>query len=149
MNLHTVEAAKAWLKEKALKRGGYCPVCNRWTKVYKRKITSSMARFLIDFWVEYQDFEFHHVGRNYRKCGDYGKLAYWDLIESRGDVPDAKKHSGYWRLTNRGYNFIHRQIAIQQTVQVYDSQVLGFIGPYILIDKALADKFDYRELMEL
>ena len=84
-NLYTVEAARKWLREQALHGGAFCPVCKRFTKVYRRTITASMAKFLVDFWNEHKDFNYHHVGRNYRRCGDYAKLSYWNLIEARGD----------------------------------------------------------------
>ena len=107
-----------------------------------------MARFLIEFWKEHRDFEYHHVGRNYRKCGDYAKLSYWGLIKPRGDIPDSKKYSGYWRLTRLGLDFILTDATVQKSVKVYDSHVLGFEGPQISIVDALASKFDYGELME-
>lgn len=146
-NLFTVESAKTWLKERAVKEGGLCPVCNRFTKIYRRQITSSMARFLIEFWQEHEDFDYHHVFKNYRKCGDYAKLSYWGLLEARGDRPDRKKTSGYWRLTRRGYDFIYGRVEVSKFARVYDSHVLGLDGPRVSIRDCLADRFDYDELM--
>ena len=142
-----IEAAKAWLRQEALGKGALCPVCNRFTKIYKRQITSSMARFLITFWREHKDFDYHHVGRDYRKCGDYGKLAYWGLLESRRDSSDRKKDSGFWCITPEGYNFIHETILLKKYAHVYGSHVLSFSGPSITITDALRTGYSYKELM--
>ena len=145
--LFTIESAKVWLRHRAASSGGHCPVCNRFTKIYRRQITSSMARFLIDFWHEHKDFEFHHVGRNYRKCGDYAKLSYWGLIIARGDDGELAKASGYWRMSQRGYDFIHLKTTVSKYVRVYDGQVLGYEGDKITIKEAIHEKFDYGKLM--
>ena len=146
-NIFTVESAKHWLRDKAERSGGICPVCNRFTKVYRRQITSSMARFLIEFWKEWQDFDYHHVAKNYRRCGDYAKLHYWGLMEPRGDRPDAKKTSGYWRITPDGLDFIRGDFIVPRFARVYDGHVLGYDGQDFTISDALGEGFNYEELM--
>ena len=148
MNENTIREAKTWLREKAAKDGAKCPVCNRFTKVYKRTITSSMAIFLIKFWNRHKDFEFHQVTKekDYNFCGDYGKLAYWGLMKPRGDIGESSRYSGYWKITDIGLKFVKNELKLRKYCLVYDNRVIAMKGDEISIKSALTNKFNYEEI---
>lgn len=146
--MNEISTAKDWLRKRALADGDHCPVCNRFTKIYKRKITSSMAIFLIKFWNKYRDHKFHSVTA-FRKdffCGDYGKLAYWGLTESDGSVGDVSKSSGRWRVTPSGELFARNRLEVPQFCYVYDNKVLGVDGDPVSITECLASRYNYEEI---
>jgi len=151
------EARRALLAE--IREGTVCPCCERIAKVYKRKLNSSMARTMITFyrhsrkkpgWFHVlREFVFEKAGPRY-VCGDYSKLIYWGLIEERGDQQeDGNPHSGYFRITQRGVDFVEGRVRIARFVFLYnDRQVdVGEDPGDTDVHEALGDKFDYNELM--
>ena len=149
MQEKTVLEAKEWLREKALHDGASCPVCNRYTKVYKRSITSGMAIFLIKFWNRHKDFEFHQATaeKDYNFCGDYGKLAYWGLMIPRGDLGERARYSGYWKITDAGLKFVRNEIKVPKYAIVYDQKVIAMKGDAVSIKDCLSNKFNYEEII--
>lgn len=123
--------------------GVTCPCCGQFAKVYKRQITGSAAAALIRLYHEAQ-LDFAHapsiVGG--RVGGEFARMAYWNLIE-----PDADKHSGLWRVTDRGLDFITKTATVARYAHIYDGTLQGFSGPQVSIVDSLGVKFDYRELM--
>ena len=132
--------------------GSLCPCCGQRVRVYRRKLTSAMAHFLILFahaemaspepWLSISSI------RGVRG-GDYAKLRFWRLIEQKPLEPGEQTQSGttaMWRLTNTGWDYVRRDIALPSHVFVYDNNYLGPAGKYKTIDAALGDKFDYHEL---
>ena len=56
----TLEEAKNWLRARIAK-GATCPLCHKYAKLYKRKLNSGMAKFLLDFYKLGRHDEFHHI----------------------------------------------------------------------------------------
>ena len=149
-----LDRKRAEIMEAAEGEGCECPVCDQFVKVYRRKITSTMARQLLELhkrtiagqeWVHGRDVVFGGTG-----TGDFAKLQFWGLIEPKphrvGD--DGKKTSGYWQLTNLGFAFCEKQTAVPLYLFIYNNQVLRESDECTSIEGALTDKFDYRELMD-
>lgn len=144
----SIEQAKHWLRGKALEEGAKCPVCNRYTKIYKRSITSSMAIFLIKFWNRHKNYHYHEVKntKEYFHCGDYGKLAYWGLLKSKGNPGIASKSSGYWAITEKGERFARNRLEVPKYCYVYDNNVLSLKGDPVSITDCLTNKYSYEEI---
>lgn len=124
-----------------------CPTCGQLAKVYRRALNAQMAMALIQVW-RAAGTEWAHVrtvvGHN---RADEAKLRYWGLIEDGKARREDGGHAGYWRVTEAGEQFIKRRRSVPKYALVYDGDLLGMDGPEIMIEEALADQFNYRELM--
>lgn len=141
----TMEAAKG--------EGTACPCCNQFVRIYRRTITSTMARMLITGYHKYGVGKWFHVrellGQNDSGPGDFPKLESWGLIERKAHVQgeDGKRASGMWRITQKGSDFIHNKCEVPMYVLIYNAVTLGFEGENLRIHHALGKKYDYREIM--
>jgi len=149
----TLDTLKALFFDR-LKKGECmdCPVCGRLTKIYKRRLHTSIALQLIQLYRLGGASEFVHasqlIGEGVAGAGDFTKAKYWNLIEPMHVVPDSgKKSSGYWMLTLDGKQFVEGERAIQEFALLYDDKVLEFSGRMVSIDECLGEKFDYSALM--
>lgn len=161
---NTIAQGKEYLKSVWEDKGAKCPCCNQFVKLYKRKLTSSMAYALalINKYHKQSHYgEFFHV-ENYLKSlpniassirGDFPKLRYWNLIEQKTEIAfyrgrqEIKPVPGYYRITPQGIQFINGMAKVQRIAKLYNNDFYGFAGPEITIQDAIKDKFDYKELM--
>ena len=145
----TLGSARAWLRLQVDKGGAPCPCCTQFTKVYKRKLNSSMARALITMLRREPVGWFHAPPMLSALGGDWAKMAYWGLIEQSAEPSTTGgKTAGVWRMTDAGRRFARAESAVQKYARLYDGRCLGFDGPSIGVRDALGSKFDYDELME-
>jgi len=141
-------------------RGGIsCPCCGQLCKVYRRKLNSAMARFLIWLarytmdrgydpkvggpWVEMDKFP-----RIQRRPGggDFAKLRYWGLIEEMDNNDSAKRSSGIWRITPDGMMFVRGHGRVKEAALIYNNACIGFSVEEVTIRGALGTKFNYESL---
>ena len=141
----TIASGKAWLRAR-VDKGENCPLCGQHAKIYRRKINSGMARSLIHIyriggkgWV--------HVRAIGAQSREEGKLAYWELLEEQKGTGVHGGRAGYWRVTDRGEQYLLGQISVPQYALIYNGRCLGFDGPQTNIKAALGTKFNYEELM--
>lgn len=151
----TLREAKEWLR-KRLYKGERCPCCNQMAKMYERKLYSSMAAALIYFYKSFDHSKFHHKSDLLKNKslattlggGDFAKLALWGLIE---EMPkrecEDKRTSGYWKITQKGIDFVQAKLQITSHVRIYDGKVFGFTGDKVLVSDCLGKRFSYAELM--
>ena len=156
----TIEDARITLRQH-WEKGMACPCCTQNVKLYRRKITSTMAAFLIEFycagaygdrWMTVNDRKW-----KYMRDGMYAKLRYWGLVEPHPKNPisgrPTKKSGGSWRVTPLGCEFVHGNVTVQKFVRVFDHRRLK-IEQYERLDRipitikdALTDRFNYTDLM--
>jgi hypothetical protein len=136
-----------------LEEGTTCPCCDKYCKIYKRKLNSTMAYALIWIVKRYQATgALINIPREAPKpisnTHQHATLRHWGLVES---APVAKgqdkKHSGLWRPTQRGIDFVHRRIKVPSHLYEYNNEVQSWSDTHITIDIALGTKFSYKELM--
>lgn len=155
----TLAEARAELREKVY-TGARCPCCQQYAKVYRRTITSAMARVLIAMyhrdtvaprqWVDLPRLrEEHRI--EVSGGGDAPKLAYWHLIEpmpsQRRD--DGSTRAGWWRITPDGAAFARGTTRVAKHALVYGGRCLGLDDTEtVSIGDALGRGFDYRALMD-
>lgn len=138
-----------------LKKGTSCPCCGRFGKLYKRKITSSMAYLLILLY-KYHPNEFVHVNSfieakrvSYALHGDFPKLRFFGLLEKKeGEREDGNPNNGFYRITPLGISFVQGMIPVKKYVYIFDNVVMAVSDETIFIDEALGTKFNYNELMQ-
>jgi len=135
--------------------GGACPCCDQYVKVYKRSISSTMARQLIRVYRLHGEGTWFHVrdamAEGDTGVSDFAKLERWGLIEKRPHEPGdgGKRTSGYWRITPDGEKFVTGRGQVDEFALVYNNNHLGFEGGLITIFSCLGNKFDYKTLMGL
>lgn len=155
----TIEQEKQRLREE-WQDGTRCQCCNQYVKLYKRRITSTMAHRLITFWKYIEknnlDGEYIHVDSLFasmklKPCGDFAKLVYWGLIvRKHGDRDDGSSRNGYYRLTADGLRFVKNNLRVDEYRLVFNSEVYNPRGPVKLvwITDCLNKHFNYSELMK-
>lgn len=131
--------------------GGHCPCCDRWGKIYRRPLNSSMARALMwlinqkgreDGWVHVPSIAPAWLLRSHQ----LPTLHLWGLVMSFG--ADTKlASSGLWQATPAGVAFAREQQRVPKYVYVYNNTALEFDGEQISIRDALGNKYNYDEIM--
>lgn len=151
----TLERARNWLSAH-LSEGARCPCCHQYTKIYQRKLYSSMAASLVALykkaddgaWVHKRDLVKHPTLSTTFGGGDFAKLSYWELIEEKAkDDSEDKRTSGWWRITPKGIQFVTSRCLVPEYIELYDGRLIGFSGKQITITEALGKKYSYSELM--
>jgi hypothetical protein len=138
--------------EKLIKDGPcHCETCGRYAQVYKRRIHSAVARQLIEIWNLGIDDYVH--ARDLILDGlsgvcDLGKAKYFGLVAQKENTDDGLKANGYWKLTQKGIDFIKNGARIPEYVLVFDDRVIGVAQTDVDINDCLGYKFDYRNLMD-
>ena len=148
----TLTEAQSWLRER-VRKGATCPCCKRLAKVYKRKLNSGMAYFLIRLYrvrglkpTHINDF----IGEQKMTASMVGGvlLHQWGLIEEVPDDDTEKYKSGVYRVTELGARFARGEVRVKKFVHLYDNRLLKVSEGIttVSIQDALGDKFDYQEL---
>ena len=155
--IETLEDAKEVIRASFKSGGTGCPCCGQFVKLYRRKITSSMAQGLISVyhyfkrpdaaeWLQVPSFL-----KSSTLCGDFSKLRYWDLVEPmpKQERPDGSKRAGYYRITEAGIAYAEGA-TIDQYRYEYNGHRRTIDDPDLTqhsIKDALGSKFNYAELM--
>lgn len=143
----TLGEAREWLRER-VDDGAECPCCEQYAKVYRRKLTSSIARVLISMWRNNRNGWVYLPA--IRSAGQDEVIArFWYLIERDDTVrEDGSKRTGWWRLTDLGVGFIHNEVKLPKYARIYNNRLLN-LDPTetVSIVDVLGAKFDYGELM--
>lgn len=154
----TLEEAKVQLQQQ-LMNGTHCPCCAQFCKIYRRPITSTMAWSLIliyrffqanpnEPWLHVPDYLVKVKADSSVAGGDVAKLRFWDLLQRKVDVrPDGSDRVGYYRITEPGRNFVEGRSAVPKYIFTYNQGVLHRSSEMTTIQEALANKFNYNDLM--
>lgn len=146
---------------RGLDKGVRCQCCGQFAKIYRRKLNSGMARWLIALYqasIAKPEQPFFHVNSLMKivaaqsqnityGSSDFGKLRHWEMIEEKPNADVTKKQSGYWKITDDGKAFVRRQRKVQKYVLLYNNNCVGFDGPDISIIDSLGSHFSYSDLM--
>jgi len=156
----SIAVGAQWIRDH-LKGGSTCPCCTQLAKRYKRKLNSSMAYALVliyrafrgerQEWLHVPDYltEVCRTGPTIRG-GDWAKLVHWGLIEPKSDEirSDGSKRVGFYRITQRGRDFVEGRIRVPQHVLIYAERCMGTSEETTSLEEALKDRFNFRELMD-
>ena len=132
--------------------GGFCPVCDRWGKVYKRKLNVTMVRSLIwltkeskGAWVDVPN----KAPRSVVSSNQLSSLKWWGLIERQEPEPNSKKKfSGFWKPTQLGLDFVANNVLVPLAVYTYNDQVEAFSNERVSIVECFKEHFDYKDIMK-
>ena len=139
----------AWI-ETISGAGGVCPCCDRWGKIDARAITETQALTLM--WM------YEHAGENWTdmtvaphwilRGKTYTTLKHWGLIEQQDNLTDpTKKHSGIWRVTSAGIEFVFGK-EVPKKAFIYNDQIVGFSEERTTIKGCFGRHFNYEEIMK-
>lgn len=152
--METLIDAKKYLRDN-WEKGTDCPCCGQLVKLYSRPMHYTMGAMLIRLYrLSQKDSGYHHVkdiaaGISDTGTNDFSKLKYWGLIEQMPKDPkENKRTSGYWRITQRGVQFVLGQRTEHERVLIFNKKNLGLTGDQIDIKQALGERFNYNELMK-
>ena len=157
----TIAQARDIMRPK-LEKGTVCLCCGQQTRQYKRIITSAMCQGLIyiytdgaehmtpDGYIHLENFFKDLIGVPSSIRGDLPKCRFWGLLEPRGATrEDDNPCDGYYKLTQKGKQFVEGKILVRKAVKLYNNKFYGFHGPEIDIFGAIKNKFNYSRLMGL
>ena len=145
-------ARNQWFSQTITGDGGHCPCCDRWGRIYKRRLNETMARGLVwlcragsgDEWVDVPNRAPQWLVRS----NQLASLRWWSLVERMDPDPDDdRRFSGMWRATADGRRFVAGLITVPQHAWTYDGVLQHHTGPDILISDCL-EGFSYSEVME-
>lgn len=132
--------------------GGHCPVCDRWGRIYGRGLNETMARSLI--WLVSAPMDGGWVDvplkapRWVVRSNQLPTLKWWGLVERCPNDKDSKlKHSGLWRPTALGYDFVNAGARVPKKVFTYNDQVEAHSAETVAIHQCFKQQFDYQEVM--
>lgn len=153
--MNTVEELAAQFTAEIHRPGGgmVCPCCDRFGKVHRRKINSSMAAVLIDMakrpvgeWIDSRDY--YGLDAKPVRCMEIGKLRHYGFVEAKPLEPGQdQKDSGFWRVTTKGRLFAQGMIKVRPIAVTFDNRCLSREGDHVFIQECLGDRFSYPELM--
>lgn len=157
-NTASLGEARALLRRGLAAKGVECPCCQQLAKVYKRKLSSSMAYALVLIYRHFRvdrGTEFVHVPQLLNghgvvaRGGDWSKLGFWGMIEEHPDSrrDDGCKHTGEWRLTDYGRRFAAAVDTAPKHLYFYNGQLILKSEERTFIREALGNRFHYDELM--
>jgi hypothetical protein len=149
--------AREWARSH-WKQGCICPICQGKVRRYERKVDIAAGKVMVTLYRFNEGRDYVHVPtllktdpylRGTAQQGGYAYMGqHWGLIEAqKGERADGSRRTGWWRLTDKGRQFIRGQIKIEKKAYVYKGEWLGWadITPWSITD-ALQEPFDYRDL---
>lgn len=153
-NNSTLAEVKAFLA-KHYEKGCICSACGQNVKMYKKKIDSLMAVYLIKLYKlsNGSSGKYFHVENDLdvplKVGGSWAKLRWWGLIEeqAKDELNTTSRTSGYWKITERGIHYAKGEITLPKYVKLYNGKCRGSEGKKTTIQESLGDKFNYQELM--
>jgi hypothetical protein len=131
--------------------GGHCPCCDRWGKIYPRSLNDTMARSLL--WLVNQSANGDWIDVPQRaprwlvRSNQLPTLRWWGLVERFETDDKTKKHSGFWRATERGVLFAQNRLQVPKKVYTYNAEVESFSEELVTIRDCVGS-FDYSAVME-
>lgn len=155
--MQTIAEARSWLR-KHWDKGAPCPCCTQEVRMYRRKIYGTQAAALINFYRKFDHNSYHHKSELASKrdsaptffgSGEFAKLSLWGLIEEKiKDDSSDKRTSGYWKITQKGIDFVHGKLSVPKYIRTFNSHTYGSVGENVYIQDCLGEKFSYQDLME-
>lgn len=153
--MKTIDETKKYLLKNG-KEGVSCPCCGQFVKLYKRKLNSGMAIFLVGLYrldkrktkSIFSNKEIYKEVNIAQGARDHAAMAHWKLIEEPNiNIVSGKKKNGLWMITPLGRNFVNSYVNVPSHIFLYNKKCKGFSNTLTTITNALGKKFNYQELM--
>lgn len=132
-------------------KGGSCPCCGRWGRVYRRPLNATMARSLVWLCLASQSEDWVDVPKTAPRwlvqSNQLPSLRWWDLVVRLASEDEDKKHSGFWKPTPLGRAFCKGEATVKRCVYTYAGCFEKFGGADVKITDCLGEGFSYSEVM--
>lgn len=130
----------------------FCPCCHQLVKLYRRKLHTEMALFLIKLVKAYQKSPRWYSTRELlpataKSATDGAYLTRWGLVEKLPSMNSSGGKAGMYRPTSKGIEFALGQDFVPSHVHILCGKVVGFSETVTNIQQCLGRKFNYSELM--
>lgn len=131
--------------------GGHCPCCKRFGKYNGFTITQKNAQALVwiyknggvDDWANTAK----NAPREFMQAKTFTNMRYWGLIEPHPNDKKEKKGSGYWRITQKGINYINGQMRLPKKVFIYNRKLVGYGEQHVYFKECFKQQFNFEEVM--
>jgi len=154
--MNTITEAKDYLKNNWI-NGVNCPCCTQRVKLNPVKLTNNITRGLIELYKldQKQPNGYFHISKieawqtyNHAGGGAFAKNKYWGLAVDHVNEDTKKRTSGMWAITELGRKFVREEIALANTVNIFNKKKYGeSYGDSVTISQTLNKSFDYSEIM--
>ena len=75
-------------------------------------------------------------------------MTHWGLLEAAmGERPDGSKRIGFYKITQRGVDFVRDRVRVPAHAFFYAQECIGMSEEKTSIKRALGKRFSYDELM--
>lgn len=150
--MRTLEQAKRDYQKVLKGDGGRCPCCKRWGKINGYQVTSTQVKGMIWMYKNFRKNEWIELGKAPKyilRSKALATLRHWDLVEKKPkEEKEDKRGSGFWRLTQKGRDFIRKKIVLPKYAFVFDSRLISYSTERVDVIQSLNKKFSYEELMK-
>lgn len=145
----SLKNAKDWMRDNWKEHDITCVACNQKVHLYRRKLNSGMASFLIGLYTLCEgnvNVSFHYseviklIGF---PANDYANMIHFGLIES-----DESKKAGYFSITLKGILFLQGKLKIPEKIFLYNQKYYGSSPKEISFIEALGKRFEMLELIK-
>lgn len=149
----TLVTARARLKEEIrTTKGGVCPCCDRFAKMYKRPLNATMVAGL--YWIIDTNKEqdgYVSVAESapvwLLRSNQHTILKHWGLVEQApNEDNEMVSDSGRWRPTALGRAFADEKARVYKYALLFNDKCEGLVGELVFA-KQIVDRFNYAELM--
>lgn len=127
-------------------------MCDRFGIVYRINLNATMAKSLIwlskqngdrDGWVDVPIT----APREVLRSNQLPTTKHWGLVERRPNTDPKVKHSGMWRITDKGRQFVNNNLRVPKKVYVYNDVVEAWTPEDVCIEDCFTERFDYQDAM--
>ena len=147
-----IQTAREQWKHTINHKGGHCPVCDKWGKIYGLNLNGTMAKSLVwltlapndeQRWVDVPK----DAPRWLVRSNQLPVLERWKLIERKPSNDAKLKHSGMWRPTDMGLQFSRGKLQVPLKCWAYNNTVMGFSDDMVYIKECFKTPFHYEDAM--
>jgi len=155
-DIKTLEEAKQFIAENFYV-GTPCPCCGQQVKQYEYKLYDSSASALIRLYNltlfkgegEFHVRDFAEATQLYTRASHFAELRFWGLIEKGEKTSKNTPSAGFWRITEKGKQFVRNEITVKSSIKMFNNQFQGFSGDLISIKECLGTKFNYADIFNV
>lgn len=127
-------------------------MCDRFGIVYRIGLNATMAKSLI--WLSKANADAHGwvdvpttAPKLVLRSNQLPTTKHWGLVERRPNDDPKVKHSGMWRITDKGRQFVANNLRVPRKVYIYNDVVEAWTPEDISIVECFAEQFDYQDAM--
>jgi len=105
----------------------FCETCGAKVVEYRHRFNRSLAKCLGELYLADGEAHLNDLSLTFSEKNNFQKLRYWFVVEM---VPneDGRFHSGVWRLTPRGRDFVEGRTDVPEAVWTYRAQPVRYEG---------------------